>query len=161
MYKMCYEQTITVALGTWWELKHRKERIKVEWSLACLNILALCLCNAAIVWSLAPCRSYGSTFKFNLQNTIQKLPNNVFERSYAFREFDMLKRIQSVFYKAGELCLAGMLTGAVSGGLTKLATHNHDKLVSYNCSWLFSCSSFYSNTGNCTQIPVSHFQYQP
>lgn len=121
LYKMCWEQAVTIAYGVWWEIKHRKERLKDEWDLAAINILTLSLCNAAIVWSLAPCRSYGSTFKFNLQNTIQKLPNNVFERSYAFREFDMAKRVQSFLYKAGELCLVGMLTGAAGGGLLKLA----------------------------------------
>lgn len=120
LYKMWWEQAVTIAYGSWWEFKHRGERLKDEWGLAAMNILSMSLCNAAIVWSLAPCRSYGSTFKFNLQNTIQKLPNNVFERSYAFREFDMTKRVQSFFYKAGELCLVGLLTGAASGGLVKL-----------------------------------------
>ncbi|KAF4400771.1 hypothetical protein G4B88_001326 [Cannabis sativa] len=40
-------------------------------------------CNAIAIWSLAPCRSYGNTFHFNLQNTLQKLPNNTFEKSCA------------------------------------------------------------------------------
>eukprot|EP00250_Pteridium_aquilinum_P005022 c15185_g1_i1 orf=381-1931(-) len=129
LYKMCWEQFVTVAYGSWWEFKHRRERLKDEWGLAAVNILSLCLCNAAIVWSLAPCRSYGSTFKFNLQNTIQKLPNNVFERSYAFREFDVTKRVQSFFYKAGELCLVGLLTGAASGGLVKLIGSRKENLT--------------------------------
>ncbi|MCO5550475.1 hypothetical protein L7F22_003962 [Adiantum nelumboides] len=104
------------------------QRLKEEWGLAAVNIFSMSLCNAAIVWSLAPCRSYGSTFKFNLQNTIQKLPSNIFERSYAFREFDMAKRVQSFFYKAGELCLVGLLTGAASGGLVKLIASGKENL---------------------------------
>lgn len=128
LYKMCWEQALTIAYGVWWEVKHRREKLKEEWSLAAVNVLSLSLCNAAIVWSLAPCRSYGSTFKFNLQNTIQKLPSNVFERNYAFREFDTLKRVQSFFYKAGELCLAGLLTGATAGGLMKLAASKREDL---------------------------------
>ncbi|KAH7426030.1 hypothetical protein KP509_11G081900 [Ceratopteris richardii] len=128
LYKMFLEQVYTIAYGTWWEMKHRKERLKEEWGLALVNILSMSICNAAIVWSLAPCRSYGSTFKFNLQNTIQKLPSNVFERNYAFREFDMPKRVQSFFYKAGELCLVGLLTGAVSGSFMKLLASGKENL---------------------------------
>ena len=103
-------------------------RLKDEWGFAALNVLSMSICNAAIVWSLAPCRSYGSTFKFNLQNTIQKLPNNIFERSYAFREFDAIKRAQSFFYKAGELCLVGLITGAASGSLMKLLASQKERL---------------------------------
>lgn len=126
--KLCWEQAVTVGYGVWWEVKHRGERIKDEWGLAAINVLSLSVCNAAIVWSLAPCRSYGSTFRFNLQNTIQKLPNNIFERNYAFREFDTLKRVQGLVYKAGELCLAGLLTGAAAGGLLNLATSKTENL---------------------------------
>lgn len=128
LYKMCWEQAVTVAYGMWWEFKNRRERLKDEWGLAAANILSLSLCNAAVVWFLAPSRSYGSTFKFNLQNTIQKLPNNVFERNYAFREFDMLKRVQSFFYKAGELCLVGLLTGATIGSSIKLLASGKENL---------------------------------
>eukprot|EP01018_Ginkgo_biloba_P038815 Gb_39150 [translate_table: standard] len=121
LYKMFLEQATTICCSVWWELRHRKERIKQEWDLALLNVLTVSVCNAAIVWSLAPCRSYGNTFHFNLQNTLQKLPNNIFERSYPLREFDMQKRIHSFFYKAAELCMVGMVAGAAHGSLSKLA----------------------------------------
>lgn len=95
-------------------------RIKQEWDLALLNVLTVTACNAIVVWSLAPCRSYGNTFQFDLQNTLQKLPNNVFEKSYPLREFDLQKRIQSFFYKAAELCLVGLTTGAFQGAVSNL-----------------------------------------
>eukprot|EP00249_Psilotum_nudum_P016670 c25936_g1_i1 orf=357-1994(+) len=120
LHKMFWEQAITIGHGVWWEVQHRRERLKDEWDLAALNILTLSICNATIVWSLAPCRSYGNTFKFNLQNAIQKLPHNIFERSYMLREFDLLKRVQSFIYKAGELCLVGMLVGTAGGSLSKI-----------------------------------------
>jgi hypothetical protein len=107
--------------------------LKDEWDLAALNVLSMSVCNAAIVWSLAPCRSYGSTFKFNLQNTIQKLPNNIFERNYAFREFNTVQRAQSFFYKAGELCLVGLITGAATGSLTKLLASRNERLEEVVC----------------------------
>lgn len=93
-------------------------RIKHEWDLALVNVLTVAACNAIVVWSLAPCRSYGNTFRFDLQNTLQKLPNNIFERSYPLREFDLQKRIHSFFYKAAELCMVGLTAGAVQGSLS-------------------------------------------
>jgi len=101
-------------------------RIKQEWDLALINVLTAAACNAAVVWSLAPCRSYGSTFRFDLQNTLQKLPNNVFEKSYPLREFDMQKRVHSFFYKGAELCLVGLTAGAVQGTLSNLCAKNKD-----------------------------------
>lgn len=93
-------------------------RIKQEWDLALINVLTVMACNAFVVWSLAPCRSYGNTFRFDLQNTLQKLPNNVFEKSYPLREFDLQKRIHSLFFKAAELCMVGLTAGAVQGSLS-------------------------------------------
>lgn len=95
-------------------------RIKQEWDLALINVLTVTACNAIVVWSLAPCRSYGNTFRFDLQNTLQKLPNNIFEKSYPLREFDMQKRIHSFFYKAAELCMVGLTAGAAQGALSNL-----------------------------------------
>ncbi|XP_057850083.2 protein RETICULATA-RELATED 1, chloroplastic [Cryptomeria japonica] len=118
--KMLLEQVTTICSTTWWELRHRKERIKHEWDLALINVLTASVCNAAIVWTLAPCRSYGTTFRFNLQNTLQKLPNNIFERNYPLREFDLQKRIHCFFYKAAELCMVGMAAGAANGALSNL-----------------------------------------
>ncbi|KAL5995255.1 hypothetical protein ACLOJK_025313 [Asimina triloba] len=120
LYKLLLEQAATIGCSVWWEFKNRKERIKQEWDLALINVLTLSACNAFVVWSLAPCRSYGNTFKFDLQNTIQKLPNNIFEKSYPLREFDLQKRIQSFFYKAAELCMVGLTAGAAQGALSNL-----------------------------------------
>ncbi|XP_071729869.1 protein RETICULATA-RELATED 6, chloroplastic-like [Rutidosis leptorrhynchoides] len=120
LYRFLLEQAATIGSSVLWEVKNRKERIKDEWDLALINILTVTTCNAIVVWSLAPCRSYGYTFRFDLQNTLQKLPNNVFERSYPMREFDMHKRVQSFFYKAAELCMVGLTSGAVQGGLTNV-----------------------------------------
>lgn len=81
-------------------------------------MLTAAACNAVVVWSLAPCRSYGNTFQFDLQNTLQKLPNNIFEKSYPLREFDLRKRIQCFLFKAAELCMVGLGAGTVQGALS-------------------------------------------
>lgn len=86
-------------------------------------MLTVTACNAVVVWSLAPCRSYGNTFRFDLQNTLQKLPNNIFEKSYPMREFDLPRRVHSFFYKAAELCMVGLSAGAVQGSLANFLSH--------------------------------------
>ncbi|KAI4342002.1 hypothetical protein MLD38_026666 [Melastoma candidum] len=82
LHKLLLEQVATIGFALTWEIKNRKERIKQEWDLALLNVLTASACNAIVMWTLAPCRSYGNTFRFDLQNTLQKLPNNIFEKSY-------------------------------------------------------------------------------
>ncbi|CAN4110655.1 unnamed protein product [Withania somnifera] len=116
--KLLLDQATTIGCSVWWEVKNRKERIKQEWDLALLNVLTATACNAAVFWTLAPCHSYGNTFRYDLQNTLQKLPNNIFEKSYPLREFDLQKRIHSFFYKAAELCMLGLSAGAVQGALS-------------------------------------------
>ncbi|KAL8160428.1 hypothetical protein V2J09_001965 [Rumex salicifolius] len=120
LYRLLLEQAATIGTSVWWEVQNRKDRIKEEWDLALINVLTASACNAVVVWSLAPCRSYGNTFRFDLQNTLQKLPNNIFEKSYPLREFDLQKRVHSFFYKATELCLVGMTAGAAQGAISNL-----------------------------------------
>lgn len=96
--------------------------------MALVNVLTATACNAIVVWTLAPCRSYGNTFRFDLQNTLQKLPNNIFEKSYPLREFELQKRVHSFFYKAAELCVVGLGAGAIQGQLSNfLASKRKDR----------------------------------
>ncbi|KAJ8620708.1 hypothetical protein MRB53_029237 [Persea americana] len=127
LYKLLLEQAATLGCSVWWEFKNRKGRIKQEWDLALINVLTALACNGVIVWSLAPCRSYGNTFRFDLQNTLQKLPNNVFEKSYPLREFDLQKRLHSFFYKGAEFCLVGLMAGAVQGTLSKVSATKKER----------------------------------
>ncbi|CAN8265060.1 unnamed protein product [Cochlearia groenlandica] len=130
LYRLLLEQAATVGCSVWWEVKTRKNRIKEEWDLALINVLTVSACNAAAVWLLAPCRSYGNTFQFDLQNTLQKLPNNIFEMSYPLREFDVQKRIHSLFYKAAELSILGIATGAFQGSLSNFLAGKKKNRVS-------------------------------
>ncbi|XP_065870507.1 protein RETICULATA-RELATED 1, chloroplastic [Euphorbia lathyris] len=129
LYRLLLEQAATIGCSVWWEVKNRKDRIKQEWDLALVNVLTASACNAVVVWSLAPSRSYGNTFRFDLQNTLQKLPNNIFEKSYPLREFDLQKRVHSFFYKAAELSVVGLTAGAIQGQLSNfLASKKKDRL---------------------------------
>ncbi|KAK8966510.1 hypothetical protein KSP40_PGU022396 [Platanthera guangdongensis] len=130
LYKLLLEQTAIIGSTVWWEFKNRRGRIKEEWDLALINVVTVAACNAFVIWSLAPCRSYGNNFQFDLQNTIQKLPNNVFEKSYPLREFDLQKRVHSFFYKAAELCLVGLTAGSIQGSLTKILSSKKEGRLS-------------------------------
>lgn len=130
LYRLLLEQATTIGCSVWWEFKNRKDRIKQEWDLALINVLTVTACNSIVVWALAPCRSYGNTFRFDLQNTLQKLPNNIFEKSYPLREFDLQKRIHSFFYKAAELCMVGLTAGAVQGALSSLSASKKEERLS-------------------------------
>ncbi|KAF5936862.1 hypothetical protein HYC85_024368 [Camellia sinensis] len=116
LYRLLLEQAATVGFS--------------EWDLALVNVLTVTACNAVVVWLLAPCRSYGSTFRFDLQNTLQKLPNNMFEMSYPLRQFDLQKRIHSFLYKAAELCMVGFSAGAVQGALSNLCASKKEGRLS-------------------------------
>ncbi|VFQ76317.1 unnamed protein product [Cuscuta campestris] len=130
LYKLLFEQAATIGCSVWSEVKNRKERIKQEWDLALVNVLTVTVCNAVVFWSLAPCRSYGNTFRFDLQNTLQKLPNNIFEKSYPLREFDVQKRFQSFFYKAAEFCMVGLTMGAAQGAISNFAANKKKERLS-------------------------------
>ncbi|CAL5377828.1 unnamed protein product [Camellia sinensis] len=130
LYRFLMEQAATIGCSVWWELENRKGRIKQEWDLALINVLTVTACNAIVVWSLAPCRSYGHTFRFDLQNTLQKLPNNIFEKSYPLREFDLQKRIHSFLYKAAELCMVGFTSGAAQAALSNLCARKKEGRLS-------------------------------
>ncbi|XP_074561544.1 protein RETICULATA-RELATED 6, chloroplastic-like [Curcuma longa] len=130
LYKLILEESVTCAYSAWWEFKNRKEKIKQEWHLALLNILTVMTCNGVIVWSLAPCRSYGNTFRTDLQNSIQKLPNNIFEKDYLMREFDLQKRVYSFFYKAAEFSLLGSTAGTVQSVLSNFFSSRKDERLS-------------------------------
>lgn len=108
-----------------------------------MNVLTAAACNALVVWSLAPCRSYGNTFRFDLQNTLQKLPNNIFEKSYPLREFDLQKRIQCFLFKAAELCMVGLSAGAVQGALSNtLASKKEGRCAGLKLNLIFYSIQF-------------------
>ncbi|BBN14756.1 hypothetical protein MPTK1_6g14250 [Marchantia polymorpha subsp. ruderalis] len=127
VFKVAVEQVTTIGFGVWWEIHHRGSRLKDEWHLAAANILTMSACNAAMVWSLAPSRSYGQTFRFEWQNALQKLPNHAFDMSYPLREFDRTKRVAAFFYKSVELGLIGAAFGAVGAGLQRIVPRPKDQ----------------------------------
>ncbi|KAH7516381.1 hypothetical protein FEM48_Zijuj10G0129100 [Ziziphus jujuba var. spinosa] len=70
LHKLLLEQAATIGCSVWSEFMNRKERTKKEWNLAFVNVLTVAACNAIAVWSVAPCHSYGNTFRFDLQTTL-------------------------------------------------------------------------------------------
>ncbi|XP_022681075.1 protein RETICULATA-RELATED 1, chloroplastic, partial [Setaria italica] len=129
-HKMAFEFMASFSSSVWWEMNIRKERFQQEWDLALVNVLTASCCNLMVLGLLAPCRSYGSTSRFDFQNTIEKLPNNIFEKSYPLREFDLPKRISAFFYKAAELSLVGFVAGSVQGGMSKVLSERKGRRLS-------------------------------
>lgn len=143
LYKLAFDEIVTVGNAVWWEYQHRGERIRKEWDVAAVNVLTLVASTAAMNWALAPSRSYGSTFKYEFQNSLQKLPNHVFDKSYPLREFDMSKRVFSFFYKAAQLSLVGMVTGAAGAGLSRVMPSSKKKELSVSIPSVSTSASSY------------------
>ncbi|GJP34902.1 hypothetical protein CLOM_g19383 [Closterium sp. NIES-68] len=118
LFKLALEQAATIATAIRWEVQQRGERLRHEWPLALSNVLSLSLCNLAVVWCLSPSRSYGSTATNEVQMALQKLPNNVFDRSYSLREFKLPERAGSFFFNAARLSLIGSAVGAAGGAVS-------------------------------------------
>jgi len=129
-HKMSLEFIATIASSIWCEMNIRKERFKQEWDLVIVNALTAACCNLMVLGLLAPCRSYASTSRFDFQNAIEKLPNNIFEKSYPLREFDLAKRISAFFYKAAELSLVGFVAGSVQGGMSIVLSARKERRLS-------------------------------
>lgn len=129
-HKIAFEFMATFFSSVWWEMNIRKERFEQEWDLAVVNALTASCCNVMVLGLLAPCRSYGSTSRFDFQNAIEKLPNNIFEKSYPLRQFDLQKRISAFFYKAAELSLLGVVAGSIQGGLSKALSARKERRLS-------------------------------
>lgn len=171
LYKLAFDEILTIGNAVWWEFQHRGERIKQEWDVAAVNVLTLVASTAAMNWALAPSRSYGSTFKYEFQNAIQKLPNHAFDKSYPLREFDMPKRVFSFFYKAAQLGLVGMITGSVGAGLSSLmpSARNKDLSVpipsvstsasSYGAFMGLSGNMRYQLLNGAERLMQDHFQH--
>eukprot|EP00850_Spirogloea_muscicola_P003868 SM000016S01856 [mRNA] locus=s16:284352:287208:- [translate_table: standard] len=120
MQKVLIEQFITIGSGMYWEYKKRGRRLREEWDLAAVNVLTLAACNAAIVFTVSPSRSYGTTARSDWQNALQKLPNNMFDKSYPLREFNTQSRVFSLALKGAELSLVGSAIGAAGGAISNL-----------------------------------------
>ena len=129
LYKLAFEQVVTIGAATMYEVAHRGERLKSEWDLALSNIMQLSLANALTVWCCTPVRSFGSSATNGFQKFMATMPNNAFDRAGPLRQYTNATRGLSVVTKAAELSAVGVLTGgafsAINTGL--LALHKNKK----------------------------------
>lgn len=77
--------------------------------------------NAALVYLVAPTRAAPAPGRFEWQNQLAKLPNNVFEATTPLREYTTGSRAAAFFIKSAELCGVGMLAGAAQSTLAQAA----------------------------------------
>lgn len=126
--KLLQEIVATTCCSILFEYKNRGgDRFREEWDLVLINTVTASICNAFVVWSLAPCYVYGNACQFQWQSALQKLPNNVFETSYRLKVFDSQKKVLSFFYKAIGLLMFGSTAGAAHSALSTFSLNRHKK----------------------------------
>ena len=121
--KMLVEQVISVSSNLAWEARQRGENFTKELDLVAINTLSVAAATGALVWLIAPNRSYGAVHKFPWQNMLQSMPNNLFDASTPYRQFSMGNRAASLVVKSAELCAVGSIAGAAMSGLSQLAVN--------------------------------------
>ena len=127
LWKLAFEQTVTIGGGIMYEVAHRGDNLKAEWDLAAANIMQLSLANAMTVWCLTPSRSFGAAHKFGWQRVMDSIPNNAFDRSGPLRQYTMATRAASFGAKAAELSALGAITGGLFHGINKGLVALHTK----------------------------------
>mmetsp|Transcript_5869 Transcript_5869/g.14910 ORF Transcript_5869/g.14910 Transcript_5869/m.14910 type:complete len:522 (+) Transcript_5869:208-1773(+) len=129
LWKLGFEQTVTIAGAVMYEAAHRGDRLKAEWDLAAANILQLSVANAMVVWCLAPTRSFGAVHKFGWQRAMEAIPNNAFDKCGPLRQYTLATRAGSVLAKSGELAALGAITGGVFHGVNQMLVglHKHNE----------------------------------
>lgn len=101
MQKLVIEQAATAILSIWYEMQQRGDNFARELDFVALNTVSLMAATGAMVWLVAPSRSYGAVHKFPWQNMLHNLPNHVFDSSTPYRRFSIGSRVGSLFAKVG------------------------------------------------------------
>ena len=125
LWKLGFEQAVTIGGVIAYEAAHRGDRLKAEWDLAASNVLQLSVANAMTVWCLTPARSFGAAHKYGWQRVMDSIPNNAFDRCGPLRQYTMGTRAASFGVKALELSALGAATGGVFHGLNKALVGLH------------------------------------
>jgi hypothetical protein len=112
MQKLIMESCITAGGSLLWEAQQRGDRFSKELDLVAINTLSLLAANAALVWSVAPTRSFGSPQKMPWQRMLAKLPNHAFDTQGPQRSYTYGTRAASFVAKIGELAAVGAVAGA-------------------------------------------------
>eukprot|EP00803_Ostreobium_quekettii_P010921 evm.model.scf_399.9 EVM.evm.TU.scf_399.9 scf_399:79501-82137(+) len=119
--KLALENFLAFGASLAYEMRARREHFRDELDFVAINTLSLMAATSAIVWFLAPSRSYGSLKRFPWQNMLDGLPNNVFDASGPLRNYTGQSRVASLFAKFAQLSGVGAITGFATSGLSRLA----------------------------------------
>jgi hypothetical protein len=121
MQKLAVEQAITVVASLAYEARARGDAFWRELDLVALNTLSLAAANAAVVYLVAPTRAAPAPARHAWQNSLARLPNNVFEGTTPLRAVTAGSRAAAFLVKAAELCGVGMLAGAAQSAAAAAA----------------------------------------
>jgi hypothetical protein len=134
LYKLAFEQVVTISAATMYEVAHRGDKLKSEWDLALSNIAQLSLANALTVWCVTPSRSFGASATNGFSKFMATMPNNAFDRSGPLRQYTNATRGLSVITKAAELSAVGVATGGVFAAINSGLLSMHKKKEGENWS---------------------------
>jgi len=109
--KLFLEQCITISASLAYEAAARGDKFWSELDLVAINTLSLAAANAAVVCLVAPTRAAPAPARFEWQNMLSKLPNNIFEGTTPMRSYSTSSRVAAFFVKGAELCGVGMAAG--------------------------------------------------
>ncbi|GHP04085.1 hypothetical protein PPROV_000283900 [Pycnococcus provasolii] len=118
LMRLGFEQALTLTAALSYEAGKRGNNFKKEMDLAAVNVTGLLAANAAVVWMLAPTRTFGAPNKFAWQSFLHSLPNHAFDRSGPLRQYTVASRLMGCGVKAAQLSAVGL---AIGGGMS-LAT---------------------------------------
>ncbi|GMH43770.1 hypothetical protein BSKO_11704 [Bryopsis sp. KO-2023] len=119
--KMILEQCLAMGTSLAYEAKMRGDNFSKELDLVAINTVGLMSATTAVVWLLAPSRSFGAAQKLPWQSMLSNLPNNVFDASGPLRNYTNSSRLASFFAKFAELSAVGVISGAATVGVSNLA----------------------------------------
>jgi len=125
LWKLGFEQAVTIGGATLYEVTHRGDRFRAEWDLALSNIMQLSIANALCVWCISPSRAFGGADRFAWQRMIASLPNNAFDKAGPLRQYTASIRAGSVLAKAAELSALGIIVGGVFGSVNQALLKSH------------------------------------
>lgn len=120
MQKLLLEQLITVCTSVAYEAHVRGDRFFKELDLVAINTLSLAAANAAVVYLVSPTRAAPAPGRWEWQNKVAALPNNVFEASLPLREVSTSSKALGFLAKSAELCGVGVLAGTAQSALSQL-----------------------------------------
>lgn len=125
--KLLIENGITAAGTLWYEVEQRGDRFFKELDLVVINTVCLMAASSAMVWAVAPNRSFGGP-SLPFQRMLAGMPSNVFDACGPQRQYTMASRITSFAAKSTQMAVVGGVIGGTMSLLGRGSTALRQKM---------------------------------